>query len=113
MSDSDMLIDGFYKHYIKIRPDGCIIDGWSDGPNATRDTDNAICIDECGSYHFRLVIYDAYGVPLYKWNGIEVVERAMKDIEAERSTILDSSPTVQEQLRADIDFLAAMTGVVL
>lgn len=115
----------FYeKHYIKTRSDGAITDAWSDGPHRERDTTNAICINEKGGYQFRLIIDGNQtgenppirtmdGIPLYSWDGSQVVPRAEKEIEAERSDIPAPPPSSQEQLRADVDFIAAMTGVEL
>lgn len=86
------------KHYIIVREDSAIIAGWSDGPHPEKDISNAICINEQGSYQFRLfyggeenpVLYNANRVPLYKWNGIEVVKRSEKEIVKDRSAIITS-----------------------
>lgn len=112
----------FYnKHYITIRPDGTITDAWSDGPHPEKDTVNAICINEQGGYQFRLFpggeenppIYDMDGIPLYKWDGSKVILRTEEEVAADRATIPAPPPSAQEQLRADVDFIAAMTWVNL
>lgn len=112
----------FYNHqYIAIRLDGAIIDAWSDGPHPEKDTSTAICINEHGGYQFRLyqggeenpAIFDMDGIPLYKWNGSKVIRRTDKEIEADRAAIPAPPPSAQEQLRADVDFIAVMTGVTL
>lgn len=112
----------FYNlHYILTRPDGAIIDTWSDGPHPEKNTTNAICINEQGGYQFRLYpdgeenppIYDMDGVPLYKWDGSQVVPRTEEEIEADLAAIPAPPPSAQEQLRADVDFLSAMMGVML
>ena len=114
--------DIFYnKHYIATRPDGAITDAWSDGPHPKRDTAGAICINEQGGYQFRLYpdgeenppIYDMDGIPLYKWDGSQVIRRTYEEIEADRAAIPAPPPSTQERLRADVDFIAAMTGVTL
>lgn len=113
--------DFYNRHYITIRENGAITDGWSDGPHRSKDATNAICINEQGGYQFRLYpggeenppLYDEYGIPLYKWDGAQVVPRAAEEIETERAAIPAPPPTEQEQLRADVDFIAAMTGVEL
>lgn len=74
-------MEKFYnKHYIRIREDGCIVDGFSDAFREPTDTD--ICINEQGGYQFRLFpggeenpsLFEWDGmVPLYKWEGGEVV----------------------------------------
>lgn len=115
-------MDEFYnKHYVVIDIQGRITAGWSDGPHRDRDTAIAICINEHGGYQFRLFpsgeenppLYTMDGIPLYRWDGVRVVLRTEEDIKADRSTIPTSYPLAQEQLRADIDFLAALQGIVL
>lgn len=114
----------FYnKHYISTRSDGAIINAWSDGPHTEKDTSNAICINSKGGYQFRLIlngeqteenppIYDIDGIPLYKWDGSQIVLRSNEDIEADRAAIPAPPPSEQEQLRADVDFLFAMGGLL-
>lgn len=88
----------FYnKHYIRINDNNHIIDGFSDAFRQPTETD--ICINEQGSYQFRLIIGGEFGeltdenpplfegmgaIPLYEWNGSEVVRRAESDLEADR-----------------------------
>ena len=110
----------FYnKHFIKCREDGCIIDGFSDAFRAP--TEDAICINEQGGYQFRLFhdgeenpsLFDWNGmIPLYKWDGTQAVERTEEELEADRAARPAPEPTEQEQLRADVDFLLAMGGVL-
>ncbi len=112
----------FYScHYITIDIQGCITAGWSDGPRPDRDITEAICINDKGGYQFRLFssgeenpqLYTANGIPLYKWDGEQVIKRAEDEIEADRIAKPEPKPTEQEKLRADIDFLAALQGIVL
>ena len=115
----------FYNcHYITTRHDGAIIDGWSDGPHPEKPTANAICINEQGGYQFRLILdgkqteenppmYAMPGIPLYKWDGSQIIPRTKEEIEADRAAIPVPPPSAQEQLRADVDFIAVMTGVNL
>lgn len=110
--------DEFYsRHYITVRMDSAIIDGWSDGPHPEKDTTNAICINEQGGYQFRLIldgkpteenpsIYTMDGTPLYKWHGFQVVLRTEAEIEADRAAIPEPPPSAQEQLRSEVDRLA-------
>lgn len=114
--------DMYYnKHYITVDSQGRIIVGWSDGPNAGRDTDGAICINEQGGYQFRLSpdgeenpsLYTMDGIPLYKWDGQSVQLRTEAEIAADRAAIPAPPPSEMERLRADIDFLAAMGGLAL
>lgn len=114
----------FNRHYIITRSDGAITDAWSDGPHPEKDTANAICINEEGGYQLRLYpdgeenppifgIFMEGTVPLYKWDGSQIVPRSEEEIAADRATIPAPPPSTQEQLRADVDFIAAMTGVSL
>lgn len=82
----------YNRHYITTDAQGRIIDGWSDGPHPNRDTSGAICIDEQGGYQFRLTpggeenppLYDMAGVPLWRWNGEQVLPRIQDEIAADR-----------------------------
>ena len=58
-------------------------------------------------------LYTMDGVPLYRWDGESAVPRTAEEIEAERAAMPEPPPTAQEQLRADVDFLAALQGVSL
>jgi len=115
----------FYnKHYITIDSQNRITAIWSDGPNPERSTEKAICVNEKGSYQAYLTVDGKRteenprwltndGIPLYKWNGKQAIKRTEKEIAADRAAIPEPPPTAQEQLRADVDFLAAMQGVSL
>lgn len=113
--------NGYNKHYITVDDQGRIVDGWSDGPHPEKDTAGAICINEQGGYQFRLFpggeenppLYTMDGIPLYRWAGEAVVPRTEEEIAADRAAIPAPPPSAQEQLRADVDFLAAMQGVSL
>lgn len=112
----------FYnKHYITTDNQSRITDGWSDGPHPDRDTAEATCINEQGGYQFRLFpggeenppLYTKDGIPLYRWDGVQVLPRTEEEINTDRANIPAPHPSAQEQLRADVDFLAAMQGVTL
>ena len=115
------MTESYNKHYIAIDSQGRITSGWSDGPHPERDTANAICINEQGGYQFRLrpggeenpALYTMDGIPLYKWDGEQAVPRTEDEMNADREAIPAPPPSPQEQLRADVDFLAAMQGVML
>ena len=109
-------MDEYYnKHYIKPDSSNRIIGCWSDGPHPDRDTTNAICINEQGGYQFRFTpdgeenpfLYDADGIPLYKWDGQAVVKRTAEEIAADRAAIPAPPPSEMEQLRADNALLRA------
>ena len=109
------------RHYIAIDAQGRITSGWSDGPQRDRDTTGAVCINEAGGYQFRLhpggeenpPLYTEDGIPLYRWDGERVVRRSEEEVQADRAAVPPPAPSAQEQLRADVDFLAAMQGVAL
>lgn len=111
----------YNRHYITVDAQGRVTDGWSDGPHPGRDISGAICIDGEGGYQFRLfpggdenpALYTMDGIPLYRWDGQAVQRRTDKEISADRAYIPAPPPTAQEQLRADVDFLAALQGVSL
>lgn len=127
----------FYnRHYIIIRPfDNAIIDAWSDGPRPTKDTTDAICIIKNGGYQLRFTeaymgdgemptlreteenppLFTEDGIPIWTWSGRDniVNRRTNQQIEVERLTLPVPSPSPQEQLRADVDFIAAIMGVSL
>lgn len=119
-----MKFEFYNKHYITVDDKSRITDVWSDGPLPEKDTTDAICINEKGSYQVYLTVdgkrteenprwltYD--GIPLYKWDGEQVIARTEEEIAADRAAIPAPPPSPQEQLRADVDFLAAMQGVSL
>lgn len=115
-------MDEYYNnHYIITDARGRITDGWSDGPHPERDTTNAICINQQGGYQFQLTpgggenppLYTMDGILLYRWDGAQVLPRTEEEIAADRAAIPEPPPSEQEQLRADVDFLAAMQGVSL
>lgn len=118
-----MDLDEFNKYYLKTREDGAIIDAFSDGPYYGRNIDGYIYFGQ-GGYQLRLTVngqqteenpplYDMDGIPLYKWDGEQIIYRTNKEIEADRAAIPTPPPSETEQLRADMDYLAIMLGVKL
>ena len=79
-------------HYITTDAQGRITDGWSDGPHPERDTAGAICINEQGGYQFDSLpgreinpcLHAGDGIPLYKWDGTQVVPRTEEELAADR-----------------------------
>lgn len=67
----------------------------------------------CQSHYFDGGLYTEDGIPCYKLVDGKAVERTGEEIAADRAAIPAPPPTLQEQLRADVDFLAAMQGVTL
>ena len=108
----------FYnKHYIRIREDGCIVDGFSDAFRQPDEED--ICINDKGGYQFRLfpggeenpsLYHWPHMIPLYKYEGGQVVRRTEDEIEADMAAIPVpvAPPTTEECLTAIEDALCEM-----
>ena len=64
------------------------------------------------SMYFDGGLYTMDGIPRYKWDGSAAVLRTEEELEADRAARPEPEPTEQEQLRADVDFLLAMGGVL-
>lgn len=81
-----------FKHYISTDAQGRITAGWSDGPHPERDVAGAVCINGQGGYQFRLFpggeenpsLRTMDGVPLYKWDGSQIVPRTEAELAADR-----------------------------
>lgn len=136
-TDSVPVFEPHYnRHYITVDDRDRILLAWSDGPLPNRDTAGAICINEQGGYQFRLLyspgfvgdgeefpalreseenppLFTEDGIPLYEWGGEVAILRSEEEIAADRAAIPAPPPSPQEQLRADVDFLAAMTNIQL
>lgn len=82
--------------------------GWVQIDEGTGDKYNL-----CQSHYFEGGLYTMDGIPRYKLVDGKAVERSEEEIEADRAAIPAPPPTEQEQIRADVDFLAAMQGVSL
>ena len=66
----------------------------------------------CQSHYFPGGLYTEDGIPRYKLADSQVVERTEAEIAADRAAIVQPV-TPMEQMRADIDFIAAMGGIAL
>lgn len=107
------------KVYIQTDEHGCILrcDG---GYTTPTDLAGWIEIDEgtgdrynlCQGNYFDGGLYTMDGIPRYKWDSSAVVLRSDEELEADRAARPEPEPTEQEQLRADVDFLLAMGGVL-
>ena len=64
------------------------------------------------SMYFDGGLYTMDGIPRYKWDGTQAALRTEEELEADRAARPAPEPTEQEQLRADVDFLLAMGGVL-
>lgn len=84
------------------------LDAWTLIDEGTGDRYNL-----CQSHYFEGGLYTDDGIPRYKLVDGSPVERTEEEIAADRASLPAPAPTAQEQLRADVDFLAAMQGVSL
>lgn len=108
------------KVYIKTDGQGRILlcEG---GYTTPKDLAGWIYIDEgtgdrynlCQSHYFSDGLYTADGIPLYRWDGKQIIPRAEEEMENDRKSIPPFPPSELEQLRADVDFIAALEGVSL
>ena len=80
---------------------------WTEIDEGTGDKYNL-----CQSHYFADGLYTMDGIPLYRWDGSVAVLRTEEELEADRAARPEPEPTEQEQLRADVDFLLAMGGVL-
>lgn len=64
------------------------------------------------SHYFEGGLYTMDGIPRYRWDGTQAALRTEEELEADRATRPEPEPTEQEQLRADVDFLLAMGGML-
>ena len=84
------------------------LDGWTlieEGPPCDR-------LNLAQSHYFDGGLYTIDGFPRYRWDGSAAVLRSEEELEADRAARPAPEPTEQEQLRADVDFLLAMGGVL-
>lgn len=110
--------DNFYRHYITVAENGCILNGFSDAFHQPAATD--ICINEQGGYQFRLFpagednppLRDGHGIPRYKYNGGAVSERSAEEI-AHDVAALPSTLSREDRMEAQITYTAMMTDTLL
>ena len=80
---------------------------WTEIDEGTGDKYNL-----CQSHYFDGGLYTMDGIPRYRWDGSAAVLRTEEELDADRAARPAPEPTEQEQLRADVDFLLAMGGVL-
>ena len=80
------------KHYIQLDDQNRIVKGFSNAFEQPEVTD--ICINEQGGRHFELnghinpPLFNNQGVPLYKWDGTQVIERTQQEIQSDIDILL-------------------------
>ena len=93
-----------YNHYIIVEK-GIVTEGWSSGPNPEKKSDIAITLTREGTYQFRLAadgdqnppLFTRDGIPLYRWDGSQVIPRTEAEIQADREALPPPPPTQQEK----------------
>ena len=108
----------YNKHYISIDAGSRVMHGFSDAFHQPGAED--ICINEQGGYQFRLtpdgmenpVLHTYDGIPLYRWDGAQVVGRTEEEIEEDRAAIPAPpvSPTNAELMDAILELAELMLG---
>lgn len=81
--------------------------GWTEIDEGTGDRYNL-----CQSHYFEGGLHTFDGIPRYRLDGSAAVLRTEEELEVDRAARPEPEPTEQEQLRADVDFLLAMGGVL-
>ena len=109
-------MDNFFnKHYIGIDSQKNIIAGFSDAFQQPEPTD--ILISAEGGHQFRLfpggvenpILFHDMGIPIYKWNGTQAIERTPEDIKADMPPPAPIMPTDSDRIDA---LEAVMTGII-
>lgn len=112
----------FYnKHYITVDEQGRITDGFSDAFRSPAETD--ICINERGGYQFRLfpggeenpVLSEEHGIPLYQYDGGQVVRRTQDEITTDLAALPqpEKTPSQLDRVEAQVFYTAMMTDTLL
>lgn len=102
-----------YKHYIRLDSTNRIVKGYSDAFEQPQEGD--ICINEDGSYQFRLEpdsqenppLTDYDGIPQYKYADGAVVARGIVEIEADRVAL----PVVEQPVPIDQRIVAVEDAI--
>lgn len=112
--------NSYNRHYITVDTRGLITDGWSDGPNPEKDSSDAICINDRGSYQFRLIPFSTEEnpplcsideIPLYKWDGEQVLPRTDAEIDSDRASVQSKQvPSTEQRLEALEAAMLSMMG---
>lgn len=107
-----------YIVYVQVNPGDCVVavnssafltqtEGWVEVDRGTGDH-----YHHAQGNYLPKPLYTQEGIPCYKLENGAVVERSQEELEADLAGLVEPV-TPLEQLRADVDFLAALQGVVL
>lgn len=105
-----------YKHYIRLDSNNFIIKGFSNAFEQPLETD--ICINQNGGRHFELngqinpSLFNN-GMPIYKWDGTNIVPLTDTDKTNYLASLPPSPPTETELLQNQInDLNIAMANIM-
>ena len=86
------------------------------------DLDGWILIDEgepcdkrnlAQSHYFPGGLYTMDGIPRYRWDGTQAVERTEEEMEADRANIPEPAPTQLDRIEAQVTYTAMVTDTLL
>lgn len=108
------------KVYIQTDTDGRIL-RCEGGYTTPSDLTDWTYIDEgtgdkynlCQSHYFDGGLYTIDGIPRYRWDGTQAVERSEEEIKADKAAISDSAPTQLDRIEAQTTYTAMMTDTLL
>ena len=97
----------YNKHYIAVDDHGRIVDGFSDAFRNPSKKD--ICINEQGTYQFRLfpggeenpALHEwQHMIPLYKYEGGDVIRRTLEEIAEDIASLVipEPAPSTEERV---------------
>ena len=65
------------------------------------------------SHYFPGGLYTMDGIPRYRWDGTQAVERTEEELEADRANILEPAPTQLDRVEAQVTYTAMVTDTLL
>ena len=111
-------MEEIYVVYVQVNEGACVVA--VDSSAFLTQTEGWVEVDQGAGdrYHHAQgnylpkPLYTKEGIPRYKLENGAVVERSQEELAADLAGLVEPV-TPMEQLRADVDFLAALQGVVL
>ena len=82
--------------------------GWIEIDEGTGDKYNL-----CQSHYFDGGLYTMDGIPRYRWDGKQAVERTEDELEADRANIPEPAPTQLDRVEAQVTYTAMVTDTLL
>lgn len=107
------------KHYIRVDERGCIVNGFSDAFKHPNEGD--ICINEHGSYQFRLyddgdenpALSDEHGILLYVWDNGTVKKRTQEEIQSEIDALPEPAISKIDQITETVNLISETIADIL